>query len=171
MTTGQPESECRQVEPPRAIELTVHAGTRFVSFGLGELLADGTHLQQERNWFIQQCQQMALAQRLRISFVSGDGAFTVYESVFCGVLKPWNRLLVHCAAVGAFKTLQRGGSRFGQAIPLAQDHRYMLNVVTSAIVNTPPPPTVLKMVNKLSDREHKTMHDSETDEIMVRSIL
>ena len=74
---------------------------------------------------------------------------------------------VHCAAVGAFSTL-REGSRFGQAQENAQDHRYMLNVVTSAIVNTPPPVAVLRMVNKLSDKEHKTMHDLKTDETMVR---
>lgn len=48
-----------------------------------------------------------------------------------------------------------------------RDHRYMLNVVTSAIVNTPPPAGVLKMVNQLSSKVHKTMHGQDTDEIMV----
>lgn len=50
--------------------------------------------------------------RSRITFLSGD---------------------VHCAAVGVLKTLPRqdGG------IPPAVDHRYMLNIITSAIVNTP----------------------------------
>lgn len=48
-----------------------------------------------------------------------------------------------------------------------RDHRYMLNVVTSAIVNTPPPAGVLKMVNQLSSKVHKTMHGQDTDETMV----
>ncbi|KAG9051111.1 hypothetical protein FS837_011957 [Tulasnella sp. UAMH 9824] len=73
---------------------------------------------------------------------------------------------VHCAAVGAFKSLH-GGSRFMPVLTPERDHRYMLNVVTSAIVNTPPPVGVLKMVNQLSSKVHKTMHGQETDEIML----
>jgi len=100
---------------------------------------------QERNWFIGQCQRIALERRLRISFVSGD---------------------VHCAAVGVFMTLIKG-SRTHFSLTHEKDHRYMLNVVTSAIVNTPPPAAVLTMVNKLSDKQHKTMHDVDTDETML----
>ncbi|KAG8946258.1 hypothetical protein FRC00_009708, partial [Tulasnella sp. 408] len=73
---------------------------------------------------------------------------------------------VHCAAVGAFKSLH-GGSRFMPVLTPERDHRYMLNVVTSAIVNTPPPAGVLKMVNQLSSKVHKTMHGQDTDEIML----
>ncbi|KIO17542.1 hypothetical protein M407DRAFT_84893, partial [Tulasnella calospora MUT 4182] len=100
---------------------------------------------QERNWFVKECQSLALRQRLRISFVSGD---------------------VHCAAVAAFKSLH-GGSRFMPALTPERDHRYMLNVVTSAIVNTPPPAGVLKLVNQLSSKVHKTMHGQDTDETMI----
>lgn len=49
--------------------------------------------------------------RIRVTFLSGD---------------------VHVAAVGVFKTLSPL-----RAIDPVVDHRYMLNVVTSAIVNTP----------------------------------
>lgn len=100
---------------------------------------------QERNWFVRECQALAMRQRLRISFVSGD---------------------VHCAAVGVFKSLH-GGSRIMPVLAPERDHRYMLNVVTSAIVNTPPPAGVLKMVNQLSSKVHKTMHGQDTDETML----
>lgn len=57
--------------------------------------------------------------RLRITFLSGD---------------------VHCAAVGVLKTLSRPtGGKSGKNLDVlpATDYRYMINVVTSAIVNTP----------------------------------
>jgi len=63
--------------------------------------------QQERNKLIEQFQFRARSQRLRITFVSGD---------------------VHCAAVGLFKTLKQ---KNGSEIPLANDYRYMVNIVTS----------------------------------------
>lgn len=53
-----------------------------------------------------------MLRRLRITFLSGD---------------------VHCAAVGLLKTLSRGGRDVDPKL----DHRYMLNIVSSAIVNTP----------------------------------
>ncbi|GLB35393.1 hypothetical protein LshimejAT787_0209580 [Lyophyllum shimeji] len=97
----------------------------------------------ERNWFIEQLQLLASRQRLRVTFVSGD---------------------VHCAAVGILKTLQaKGKSDLSPAI----DHRYMLNIVTSAIVNTPPPNPVIAMVSSLATKVHKTLHHLETDETMM----
>ncbi|QRW27563.1 adenylyl cyclase-associated protein 1 [Rhizoctonia solani] len=99
----------------------------------------------ERNWFVEQVQALAKAKRIRVTFLSGD---------------------VHCAAVGYFKTLVRGGGK-GHALDPLADHRYMLNVVTSAIVNTPPPVGVLTMVGMLADRPHKTMHYCDTDESMI----
>ncbi|KAG9057330.1 hypothetical protein FS842_007469 [Serendipita sp. 407] len=95
----------------------------------------------ERNWFVEQLQSFALLKKVRITFLSGD---------------------VHCAAVGVFKTLS-------SSIPVnpVVDHRYMLNVVTSAIVNTPPPAGVQTMVASLSDKTHKTMHYAQTDEAMI----
>jgi hypothetical protein len=65
-------------------------------------------LQAERNWFILELQKLALYQRIRVSFLSGD---------------------VHCGAVGVLKTLGKGKSQ--TAVPPEGDHRYMVNVVTS----------------------------------------
>ncbi|KAI9056891.1 hypothetical protein FKP32DRAFT_1762870 [Trametes sanguinea] len=98
----------------------------------------------ERNWLIQELQKFALATHSRVSFVSGD---------------------VHCAAVGLFKTWVKDKKK--PAVPPPQDHRYMVNVVTSAIVNTPPPNGVVTMVSALSSKTHRTLHHAETDEIMV----
>ena len=53
-----------------------------------------------------------MLKKLRITFLSGD---------------------VHCAAVGLLKTLSHGG----RGVDPKLDHRYMLNIVSSAIVNTP----------------------------------
>ncbi|KAG7092398.1 hypothetical protein E1B28_008755 [Marasmius oreades] len=97
----------------------------------------------ERNWLVEQLQKLALAERLRISFLSGD---------------------VHCAAVGVFKTLK---SKNGTELDAASDYRYMVQVVTSAIVNTPPPNGVITMVSSLATKTHKTLHHIETDETML----
>ncbi|KAF9452283.1 hypothetical protein P691DRAFT_795246 [Macrolepiota fuliginosa MF-IS2] len=97
----------------------------------------------ERNWLIEQLQGIARTQRLRISFISGD---------------------VHCAAVGVLKTFT--GKKGAEVTP-GVDHRFMINVVTSAIVNTPPPGGVLTMVNQLSSKVHKTLHHAQTDETML----
>lgn len=43
----------------------------------------------------------------------------------------------------------------------------MLNVITSAIVNTPPPPGAAKMVSFLSGNKHRTLHKEHTDEKMI----
>lgn len=66
----------------------------------------------EREWFILQLQDLAMLKRLRITFLAGD---------------------VHCTAVGLLKTLTRGRRNVDPKL----DHRYMLNVISSAIVNTP----------------------------------
>ena len=97
----------------------------------------------ERNWFIEELQKLAKARKIRVSFVSGD---------------------VHVAAVGVFSTLQSRGT---PAVKPAQDYRYMLNVTTSAIVNTPPPNPVITLVSSLASKTHKTLHHIDTDETMV----
>ncbi|KAJ7098064.1 hypothetical protein B0H15DRAFT_773302, partial [Mycena belliarum] len=96
----------------------------------------------ERNWFIEQLQKFAKIHRIRVTFLSGD---------------------VHCAAVGVFKTLKAGKNE----IPPSDDHRYMINVVTSAIVNTPPPNAVISMVSSLAGNKHRTIHHIDTDESMI----
>ncbi|OBZ75883.1 hypothetical protein A0H81_04778 [Grifola frondosa] len=98
----------------------------------------------ERNWFIERLQQLAKAKHARISLISGD---------------------VHCAAVGVLKTLQKGKNR--PDISPAMDYRYMLNIVSSAIVNTPPPNGVITMVSTLATKTHRTLHHLDTDESMI----
>ncbi|KAL1680859.1 hypothetical protein EV122DRAFT_206983 [Schizophyllum commune] len=102
-----------------------------------------TSHKKERNWLIEQLQKIAIEKRVRISFVSGD---------------------VHCAAVGAFKTLKGKNSK---ALPPLADPKFMLNVTSSAIVNTPPPAAVIRLVSSLASKTHKTLHYAETDETMV----
>ncbi|KIM49433.1 hypothetical protein M413DRAFT_438618 [Hebeloma cylindrosporum] len=96
----------------------------------------------ERNWFIEQLQNFARVKRIRVTFISGD---------------------VHCAAVGVLKTLK---TKTRPELSPLEDHRYMVNVVTSAIVNTPPPNAVLGMVSSLATKVHKTLHSIDTDETM-----
>ncbi|KAF9484877.1 hypothetical protein BDN70DRAFT_871851, partial [Pholiota conissans] len=96
----------------------------------------------ERNWFIEQLQNFAKVKRIRVTFLSGD---------------------VHCAAVGVLKTLKTKGKP--EVLPVA-DYRYMVNIVTSAIVNTPPPNGVISLVSSLATKVHKTLHSIETDETM-----
>jgi len=52
-------------------------------------------------------QHFAKAKGIRVSFLSGD---------------------VHCAAVGVLKTLSKGKK---YPLPPPDDHRYMINVITS----------------------------------------
>lgn len=68
----------------------------------------------ERNWLIDQLQGYAKKHHTRVSLLAGD---------------------VHCAAVGVLKTFVKGKNK--PDIPPEVDHRYMVNIVSSAIVNTP----------------------------------
>ncbi|KAF7967663.1 hypothetical protein HWV62_17338 [Athelia sp. TMB] len=87
---------------------------------------------------------LAKHKRVRVSFLSGD---------------------VHCAAVGVLKTFAKG--KKSAALDPAVDHRYMINVVSSAIVNTPPPAGVISMVSSLATNTHRTLHHADTDETMI----
>ena len=87
----------------------------------------------ERNWLVLEAQKLALDLGARITFLSGD---------------------VHLAAVGClFSKPEKGKSELAPE----KDHRYMLNVITSAIVNTPPPPGAAKMVSILGGHKHRTL--------------
>lgn len=92
----------------------------------------------ERNWLVERVQELALEKQLRISFMSGD---------------------VHACGVGVF---------FGyhQHDP-SLDPKYMLAVITSAIVNSPPPPAVINMLNKLASKKHRSLFKIGTKESMV----
>ena len=65
---------------------------------------------------------------------------------------------VHLAAIGRFYSNRKLG------IPKDHDHRYMANVISSAIVNTPP----AEMMGDILNKRNKTHHlDRETDEDMI----
>jgi hypothetical protein len=92
---------------------------------------------EERNWFIQGLQEVAAELSVRVTLLGGD---------------------VHLGAVGQFYTPKKFG------LPKDRDHRYMPNVISSAIVNTPPPVMLADWLN----RRNKVHHlDHETDEDMI----
>jgi PhoD related phosphatase len=92
---------------------------------------------EERNWFINELQELAAEKSVRITILGGD---------------------VHLAAVGRFFSNPKLG------IPKDEDHRYMPNIISSAIVNTPPPPMMGDILNKRNKIHHL---DKETDEDMI----
>ncbi|KAH7087042.1 hypothetical protein FB567DRAFT_526806 [Paraphoma chrysanthemicola] len=95
------------------------------------------HHKDERNWLIRELQHIASTKSVRVTILGGD---------------------VHLAAVGQFFT----NKKFN--VPKDKDHRYMMNVVSSAIVNTPPPDIMADIINKRNKIHHL---DAETDENMI----
>ncbi|CEH17527.1 hypothetical protein CBOM_03941 [Ceraceosorus bombacis] len=112
--------------------------------GQVELLDDlGDHWtaaphKRERNWLVERVQELALEKHLRTSYLSGD---------------------VHACGVGVFHGYH--------AHDPALDPKYALAVITSAIVNAPPPPPVISMLNKLSRKTHRSLFYCGTKETMV----
>ncbi|KAB5589360.1 hypothetical protein CTheo_7198 [Ceratobasidium theobromae] len=86
----------------------------------------------ERNHLVQRLQTLSYAKQVRITILSGD---------------------VHLAAVGRFFSK----AKFN--VPQEKDHRYIVNVISSAITNAPPPEAigdVLNTRNKLHRMDHYT---------------
>ena len=77
-----------------------------------------TH-KKERHFLVDQLQALASEFSVRISILGGD---------------------VHLAAVGRFY------SNPELNIPISGDHRYMANIISSAIVNKPPPQAVANLL-------------------------
>ncbi|KAI9294514.1 hypothetical protein K502DRAFT_292235 [Neoconidiobolus thromboides FSU 785] len=101
-------------------------------FGQPELLDDlcdhwtaSEHLQ-EREEFIVKLQAFAKAKSIRISFLAGD---------------------VHLAAAGYFSSSDK-------SLQVINDFRHMTQIVSSAIVNLPPPDMVVKMLH-VNSKEYK----------------
>ena len=92
---------------------------------------------EERNELIKELQDLAAERSVRITILGGD---------------------VHLAAIGQFYSNPK------LKIPKDRDHRYMPNVVSSAIVNTPPPEMLADVLNKRDKIHHL---DSYTDESMI----
>lgn len=132
------------MDPIKAIGRTGALGGFVNKFDGGvEILDDlddhwtAKHHKDERNWFIQELQELAADLSVRITILSGD---------------------VHLGAVGQFYSNKLLG------LPKDQDHRYMPNVVSSAIVNTPPSDMVADVLNKRNKIHHL---DEDTDEDMM----
>ena len=81
----------------------------------------------ERNWFIQELQELAAEKSIRITILGGNAQL---------------------AAVGQFYTNPKLGVRKDR------DHRYMPNVISSAIVNAPPPEMMADVLNKRNKIHH-----------------
>lgn len=86
----------------------------------------------ERTDLVHRLQALAQEHSIRISILGGD---------------------VHLAALGRFY------SRTNLGIPTEQDHRYMVNIISSAITNKPPPKAVANLLarrNKIHHLDHNT---------------
>lgn len=112
--------------------------------GQVELLDDlndhwcAAHHKRERNWLIERTQELSLERKLRITFISGD---------------------VHAGGCGVFYS--------ARSLHPERDYRYSLAVITSAIVNAPPPAPVITMVNTLAAKKHRSLFYVHTREKML----
>lgn len=95
------------------------------------------HHKEERNEFVKELQDLAAERSVRITILGGD---------------------VHLAAMGQFYSNPK------LKIPKDRDHRYMPNIISSAIVNTPPPEMLADALNKRNKVHHL---DHYTDESMI----
>ena len=106
------------------------------------------HLQ-ERKAFILRLQELAKTKNLRVTFVAGD---------------------VHCCGAG------RLASQNPEIKNIEQDHRYMVQVISSAIVNVPPPNAVIRgvhfmrqeFITSMIPRMRRCLNFSRTMSIMAR---
>jgi hypothetical protein len=111
------------------------------------------HHKEERNWLIQELQDLAAEKSVRITilgFVTPELPCILLLTVFSGD--------VHLGAIGQFYSNPKLG------IPKDRDHRYMANIISSAIANTPPPDTLADLLNKRNKVHHL---DADTDEDMI----
>ncbi len=92
---------------------------------------------EQRRIVIEDLQDLAVDKSIRVTILSGD---------------------VHLAAVGQFYSNPK------LRIPKHEDFRYMLNIISSAIANTPPPDLMADVLNKRNKVHH---FDKETDENMM----
>jgi hypothetical protein len=95
-----------------------------------------TH-KKERHYLVEQLQRLAAEQSVRITILGGD---------------------VHLAAVGRFYSNPKLN------IPINNDHRYMANIISSAIVNKPPPQAVANLLARRNKIHHL---DHDTDETLM----
>ncbi|KAK3942106.1 hypothetical protein QBC46DRAFT_448001 [Diplogelasinospora grovesii] len=134
----------RLMDPVKALGKTGLFGNLLNHFDGGvEVLDDlddhwtAKNHKQERAFVIQDLQDLAADRSIRVTILSGD---------------------VHLAAIGQFYSNSKHG------LPKHKDFRYMPNVISSAIVNQPPPDFMADILNKRNKVHHL---DKETDEDMI----
>ncbi|KAL8912335.1 MAG: hypothetical protein Q9171_002622 [Xanthocarpia ochracea] len=98
------------------------------------------HHKQERKWFIQELQELAAEKSIRVTILGGD---------------------VHLAAIGQFYSSPK------MNLTKDRDHRYMPNVISSAIVNTPPPELMADIMNKRDKKHYLDKEIKSTLESMI----
>ncbi|PWW78854.1 hypothetical protein C7212DRAFT_349410 [Tuber magnatum] len=132
----------RLMDPLKALGRMGYLGGFLNSFDGGvELLDDlddhwtAKNHKAERNWFIERLQEFAAEKSVRITILGGD---------------------VHLAGIGQFY------SSPALHVPRENDHRYMPNVISSAIVNTPPPNAMADVLNK-RNKVHHLNHETDED--------
>ena len=96
-----------------------------------------TH-KKERAYLVHQLQDLASEFSVRITILGGD---------------------VHLAAVGRFYSNPK------LEIPVLNDHRYTANIISSAIVNKPPPSAVANLLARRNKIHHL---DHDTDETLMK---
>ena len=100
----------------------------------------------ERNWFIEELQHIAAEKSVRITILGSvytHGSAYIYKKYL-----PRTSGDVHLAAVGQFY------SNKNLKIRKDKDHRYMPNIISSAIVNTPPPDMMADVLNRRNKIHH-----------------
>ncbi|KAI9047748.1 hypothetical protein LZ554_008458 [Drepanopeziza brunnea f. sp. 'monogermtubi'] len=135
----------RLMEPVKALSRAGVFGKKLLNHMDGgvEILDDlddhwtAKHHKEERKWFIQELQDLAAIKSVRVTLLGGD---------------------VHLGAIGQFYSNPQLG------IPKDKDFRYMPNIISSAIANSPPPDTLADLLNKRNKVHHL---DAETDEDMI----
>lgn len=93
-----------------------------------------TH-KKERLYLVEQLQALAAEFSVRVTILGGD---------------------VHLAAVGRFY------SNLKLEVPVIHDHRYMANIISSAIVNKPPPQAVANLLARRNKIHHLEPNTDET---------
>jgi len=125
------------------------AGDFFNKFdGSVDLLDDlddhytSRHHKKERLHLIERLQALALDHSVRITILGGD---------------------VHLAAMGRFYTKTHTHQPHAAPhLPTEHDHRYMANIISSAITNKPPPSAVANLLARRNKIHHLNHHTDET---------
>ncbi|KAL8672137.1 MAG: hypothetical protein Q9168_003381 [Polycauliona sp. 1 TL-2023] len=132
----------RIMDPIKALGRTGMLGGFVNKFDGGvEILDDlddhwtARHHKQERAWFVQELQELAAEKSIRVTILGGD---------------------VHLAAIGQFYSSPK------MNLAKDRDHRYMPNVISSAIVNTPPPDLMADVLNKRDKKHYLDKEDNKS---------